>query len=105
MGDVNHISTIVKLLEKPRKKALEKPHVVSEARAQFPQFRNSSSQKFIVLSFWGNLGKTVFDYYKPDDCLIIEGYTLVKTQSNSNPPLQYLEIIVLKVYPFLLILA
>jgi len=102
MGDINYISTVVRLLEEPRKLASENFCSISEARAQLAQVRKNDTQNLITLSFWGNLSETVQSYYKPNDYLIIEGYVLVKTKPTKSLSFQAIKITVLKVYPILL---
>lgn len=101
---VNSISSIVKLLEEPRKKRSGQNISPMEVRAQFPPARNNNSQIFAKLIFWGELSEGVLNYYKPNDYLIIEGYVSLKTKQTTTSFIPHIEITVLKVYPFLLTL-
>lgn len=100
MVDTSYISTIVKVLETPNQKSLNNNLSVTRFRAQLPQIRNTG---IVNLIFWGNLAKTVANYYQANDYIMIEGYlslnnrnllNIVKTRSKK------VEITVLKVYPF-----
>ena len=71
MNDTNYISGIIKILESPKQKILKNNILVTQFRAQIPQFRNT---RMITLTFWGNLARDVATYYKVNDYLIIEGY-------------------------------
>lgn len=106
MNATNYISTTVKILEEPRKKRLKMSMLVTEVRAQVSQVRSNSSQALVCLTFWGNLGQAVSNYYRPNDYLIVEGYISMKTKKTlsieSTNTLKHAEITVFKVYPFLL---
>ena len=102
MGNTNYISSIVKILEEPQKKIL---YSKVEVRAQFCQARNNDLPVLVNLVFWGKLGDTILNYYKPTDYLIVEGYVSIKNKqklTTKNQFLRYAEITVLKVCPFLL---
>jgi hypothetical protein len=102
MGDTNVIGGIVKILEMPRSKYLNKNIPVTHFRVQFSQVRNTS---IVNLIFWGNLAYDVKNFYKINDYILIEGYI-----SNRNKKIfdtvsskyKKVEITVLKVYPILL---
>lgn len=102
MGNTNYFSTIVKVLENPKKTVSQKNTPISKFSAELPQIRKNT---VIHLVFWGNLANHVSMYYQANDYLIIEGYLSIK-DSNSNDPLKKnlkkIEVAVLKVYPFFL---
>src|SRR5687767_483893 len=102
MGNTNYFSTIVKVLENPKKTVSQKNAPISRFRAELAQIRKN---RVIHLVFWGNLANHVSMYYQANDYLIIEGYLSIK-HSNSNDPLKKnfkkIEVVVLKVYPFFL---
>jgi len=100
MGDTNYISTIVKILETPNKKSLDNNILVTRFRAQLPQIRKKG---IVNLIFWGNLAKTVGNYYQANDYILIEGYLSLNNKYILNPVKsnsKKVEITVLKVYPF-----
>lgn len=112
---MNYISTVVKILEEPTTvvKILKEPNrtesetsiLVTEVRAQASQVRSKDSPDLVTLVFWGNLGQVVWEYYRPNDYLLIEGYISIKNKkflSPDPPTLKYIEILVFKVYPFCL---
>lgn len=102
MGNTNYFSTIVKVLENPKKTVSQKTIPISRLSAELPQNRKNL---VINLVFWGNLANHVSIYYQANDYLIVEGYLSIKP-SNSNDPLKKnlkkIEVAVLKVYPFFL---
>lgn len=95
MQDINYFTGIVKILENPIQKFSKNNILVTEFRAQLPQFRNA---RIINLIIWGNLAHDVFNYYKMNDYIIIEGYLSLSKKRNFKK----IEITVLKVYPILL---
>jgi len=103
MGDINHISSIVRILEDPLQKTSKKRIPRTEFRAQFPQTRKNS---IIKLVSWGKLSQDIANYYKTDDYIIVEGYLSLrkdkKATKNQKFPKKKPELTVLKVYPFLL---
>ena len=102
MNDTNYISGIIKILESPKQKILKNNILVTQFRAQIPQFRNT---RMITLTFWGNLARDVATYYKVNDYLIVEGYLSLRNKKKSDPIVaksKKIELTVLKVYPFLL---
>jgi|YelNatPaOPRAMG01_1025707.scaffolds.fasta_scaffold00299_5 hypothetical protein len=106
MADTNYISSIVKILEKPVKKVFTNdtndPISVIKFRVQVPQIRNTI---IISLTFWGNLGEDVLNYYQINDYIIVEGYLSFRDKKVNNlttKNLKKMEISVLRVYPFLL---
>jgi len=78
MGNTNYFSTIVKILENPKKTVSRKNISIIKFRAELPQTREN---KVIHLVFWGNLASYVSTYYQVNDYLIIEGYLSIR---NSN---------------------
>lgn len=102
MVDTNYISSIVKILEPPYEILFNNTILVTKFRAQFPQIRNS---QIVNLIFWGNLASDVSNYYQINDYILIEGYLSLNTKHLLNKGKQSskkFEIIVLKIYPFLL---
>lgn len=102
MNDTNYIGGIVKILETPKQKFLNKNVAVTKFRAQLPQVRKT---KIVNLTFWGNLATDVASYYKTNDYILIEGYLSlrdIQKSSSSIKKAKKVEITVLKVYPFLL---
>lgn len=71
MVDTNYIASIVKILENPISKSLNKTVLTTEFRAQLPQVRNN---RIVNLVFWGNLAHDIINFYKVNDYIIIEGY-------------------------------
>ena len=102
MGDTNLIGGVVKILETPKQKILDKNIPVTQFRVQFPQARNTA---IVYLTFWGNLARDVVHYYKINDYILIEGYISLKDKKNSTKIIsksKQVEITVLKVYPLVL---
>ena len=102
MNDTNYIGGVIKLLETPKQKMLKNNILVTQFRAQIPQFRNT---RLVNLIIWGNLARDVAMYYKTNDYLIIEGYVSLRDKKNSKLTLyksKQVQITILKVYPFLL---
>jgi single-stranded DNA-binding protein len=102
MSDTNFISGVVKILETPKQQIINNNILVTSFRVQFPQVRNNS---IVHLKFWGNLARDVGTYYKINDYILIEGYIALKDKQTGNSNIQMskkIEIIVLKIYPFLL---
>jgi len=97
MNDTNYIGVVIKILESPKQKFLKNNILVTQFRAQIPQFRNT---RIVTLTFLGNLARDIITYYKVNDYLIIEGYISLRNKKNSKS--KKIEITVLKVYPFLL---
>ena len=98
MSNTNLISGIVKILENPKQKLINKTIPVTEFRVQFPQ---SDNDEIIDLIFWGNLGKDVISYYKINDYVIIEGYLSFQNKELFQKS-QKVKISVLKIYPLIL---
>jgi len=96
MTDTNYIGSIVKILEAPRQKTVGKNTLRTQFRVQLPQIRNKMT--IAKLTFWGNLGRDILEYYKVNDYIIIEGYVSISKKKKSKK----VEITVLKAYPFLL---
>ena len=98
MGDINYISSIVKVLENPIQTLFNKNIPITQFRVQLPQVRNNI---IINLVFWGKLSQDIVNYYGIDDYIIVEGYLSVRDKKMLKN-LKKVEITVLKVYPFLL---
>jgi single-stranded DNA-binding protein len=97
MNDTNYFGCIVKILETPRQKTLQKNIVTTQFRVQLPHIRNQTTT-IAKLKIWGNLGRDILDYYKVNDYMIIEGYLSISKKKKSKK----IEITVVKAYPFLL---
>jgi hypothetical protein len=95
MGDTNYIGCIVKILESPRQKTVQKNIKMTQFRAQLPQIRNKN-MTIAKLKVWGNLGRDIVEYYKVNDYIIIEGYVSISKKKKSKK----VELTVLKAYPF-----
>lgn len=99
---MNSIGSIVKIVENPCRKISSENNITVEFRAEIPQIRNKAIVKLI---FWGNLAGDVINYYKINDYIMIEGYLFSQSKDASNlikKESKEVQIIVLKVYPFLL---
>ena len=102
MGDTNYFSGIVKILETPKQRFVKKGTAVTTFRVEVPQNRQN---KMISVMFWGNLGREVKDFYKPNDYILVEGYLSLRTKTNvkfENRRPKQVTLTVLKVYPILL---
>ena len=102
MVDTNYITSLVKILETPKKKVLKKNLLFTKFRVQLPQARGN---KLISLTFWGNLAQDVAKYYTINDYIIIEGYISLRNDpelSFKNPTLKKVEVNALRAYPFFL---
>lgn len=100
---MNYVGALVKVLEAPRQKLINSNTLVIKFRVQLPQMRKI---QIVELVFWGNLAKSVLNYYKINDYILIEGYASIRNTDNLNqmnqPSKKKATITVLKVYPFLL---
>ena len=99
---MNYIGAIVKILETPKQKVINSNTLCIRFRVQLPQIRKIQVVNLIV---WGNLAYEVFNYYKINDYILIEGY--ISYQDNlifekKNKSLKKVRITAIKVYPFLL---
>ena len=101
MGDTNYFSGIVKILENPTSKFINKKTLTTTFRVEIPQIRQN---KIVSLVFWGNLANEVKNYYQINDYILIEGYTSIKNKNapSLNKNSKKIVITVLKVHPFLL---
>jgi hypothetical protein len=102
MVDTNYTSGIVKILENPIQIVFNNNISITKFRVQFPQVRKNI---IVNLVFWGNLGEDVVNYYQINDYILIEGYLSLRDKQITNPIIKNskkVEIMVLKVYPFLL---
>ena len=97
---MNYIGAIVKVLETPKQRFINSNTLVIKFRVQLPQIRKI---RIVELVCWGNLAKSVLNYYKANDYILIEGYVSFRNSENSlNKTSKKVTITVLKVYPFLL---
>lgn len=100
---MNYCTFLVKILKKPEKIYFENDICVSELPVKFYQFKNSSSDLSLNISFWGNLANDVIAYYQLNDYVIIEGYIYFrKKDDKTNLRLKdkQIEISVFKIYPY-----
>ena len=105
MANTNYVSCIVQILEEPRRMTSEQNTTVLKARAQLAEVRTNNLPTLVTLTFWGKLSQAVLNYYQPTDYIVIEGYLSVKDKQDLEQKfssLKYIEITVLKIYPFLL---
>ena len=97
---MNYIGAIVKILETPKPKFEKSNKFVVKCRVQLSQIRKIRT---VTLVIWGNLARSVLNYYKINDYILIEGYISFQANKSSNKKsLKKVIITVLKVYPFLL---
>lgn len=100
---MNYIQSVVKILESPKYKKINKDNHIIEFRAQLPTIKGGS--QIIKLVFKNKLAYDVINYYEKNDYIMVEGYLSIRIKTLLNSSKQNLkkaEIIVLKVYPFLL---
>ena len=81
MNSINYIGTVTRILENPRQKILDNNLLVTIVRAQLPQIRSSN---IVTLIFFGNLAQDVPNYYRVNDCILIEGYLTIQTEQMEN---------------------
>ena len=101
---MNYIESIVKILESPKYKKVNKDNNTIELLTQLPKTRNGS--QIIKLVFQNNLTYDIINYYEKNDYIMVEGYLSIRLDTNLPLPKQKLkkaEIIVSRVYPFLII--
>ncbi len=102
MDQTNYIVGIVKILEIPKEKTINKETSVVKIRVQLSQIRNP---KIVTLIFWDNLAHDIVNYYKINDYLIIEGFLSLRLNQMSEikiKNLKKIEITVIRTYPFIL---
>jgi single-stranded DNA-binding protein len=102
MSDMNSIGAIVKILETPKEKFVNSSTLVTICRVQLSQVRKIRTVKLVI---WGNLARSVLNYYKINDYVLIEGYISLQSTMSSNEtkkPVKKVILTALKVYPFLL---
>jgi single-stranded DNA-binding protein len=97
MADINYVTSMVKILEKPVQKILKGNISVTKFRAQLPQIRNN---RIINIVCWGNLSHDVANYYQVNDYIMIEGYlsSARRPKNNLRQISQKLYITVIKLY-------
>ncbi len=100
---MNYIGALVKVLETPKQQFINSNTLIIKFRVQLPQMRKI---RIVELVCWGNLAKSVLNYYKVNDYILIEGYVSFRNNNNNlnqtNKSLKKVTITLLKVYPFLL---
>jgi len=97
MREINYFGGVVKILENPIQKLINKNNKnisLTKFRGQLSQVR---STKIVNLVFWGILGNNVANFYNINDYILIEGILAVPKKGK----LKKVEITVLKVYPVL----
>ena len=102
MGDTNHFSGIVKVLETPKQRLINSNNLITTFRVEVPQKRKN---KIITLVFWGNLGQEVNKFYRINDYILIEGYISLRPKeiiTVSTRVSKQVTISVLRIYPILL---
>lgn len=97
MANTNYITGIVKILEVPKQRLLNKKILVTEFRASLPQNKGT---KIVTLVVWGELSNRLLNYVKPSDYVLIEGFLALSTLQNSKK--KKIKITVLKTYPIFL---
>ena len=98
---MNYVGSIVKILETPIQKVVDKQVSITEFRVQLPQVRNN---RIVNLVFWGNLARDVTNYYQANDYIMIEGYLSFRDERNNESTLakqnpKKAQITVSKIYP------
>ena len=101
MVDTNYVGSIVRILETPVQKVVDKQILITKFRVQLPQVRNN---RIIDLVFWGNLARDVTNYYQVNDYIMIEGYLSFREKRNNKLKLmkqnsKKAQITVSKIYP------
>lgn len=97
MANTNYITSIVKVLEVPKQRLINKKILVTEFRASIPQIKTS---KIVHLVIWGDLSNRLSNYIKPNDYILIEGFLALAQMQNSKK--KKFKITVLKTYPIFL---
>lgn len=100
---MNYCTFLVKILKKPEKIYFENDICVLELPVKFSQFKNSSCDVSLNISFWGNLANEVIEYYQLNDYVIIEGYISFRKRDNKTNLLlkdKQIEMSVFKIYPY-----
>lgn len=102
MPNINYFSGVVKILETPKQKILNKKQTVIQCRVQLPQVRGN---RVVKLNIWGWSAKNTISNYKVNDYILVEGYMSLRSYS-ANPSFskvpKKIEISATKVYPFIL---
>lgn len=99
---MNYIGAVVKILETPKQKFTNSNTLFITFRVQLSQVRKV---RIVTLVIWGNLARSVLNYYKTNDYILIEGYVSLQSKMSSNgkkKPLKKVRITAFKVYPFIL---
>ena len=92
MSDVNHVESIVKVLEIPTRGFFINDILMTKVRCQLPQYQNTI---IVDLIFWDKLAADILAFYKVNDYILIEGYLGLLVNQKSKK----VEITVLKIYP------
>lgn len=101
MVNTNYIGSIVRILEIPVQKVVDKQILTTQFRVQLPQIRNN---RIIRLVFWGSLARDVTNYYQVNDYIMIEGYLSFRNKRKNKSQLakqnsKEAQITVSKIYP------
>lgn len=99
---MNYIGAIVKILETPKQKFINSNTFFITCRVQLSQVRKIRIVKLVI---WGNLARSVLNYYKINDYILVEGHVSLQAKPSSNEnkkPLKKVIITASKIYPLLL---
>ena len=102
---MNYIIFTAKVLKNSGQSFFQDGTGLTELIVQLPQVRKNNINIILKVTIWGNLSYDVAKYYKPDDYIIVEGYTTIKNTNidNEGPLLnKQVEISAFKLYPLLL---
>ena len=106
MGNLNHFSGVVRILEVPREKNLDHKLTVLKCRVELSQTRNN---RIMMLNVWSQFAKGILENYTIGDYILVEGYLSLKIPSKkrlsikTSKTAKKAEISVVKVYPYILI--
>nr|UHY40800.1 Ycf41 [Thalassionema bacillare]UHY41058.1 Ycf41 [Thalassionema bacillare] len=96
---MNHINSIVQILEISPLKFYDNKIVIVQFRAQLPSIRVKTKRPIILkFSIWGNLAFDLINYYRVNDYMLIEGSFASLLFQNEQP---IININIIRVYPFL----
>lgn len=105
MGNLNHFSGVVRILEVPREKNLNEKLSVLKCRVQLSQTRNN---RLAMLNVWSRFAKDILKNYAIGDYILVEGYLSLKIPSKKRLSIKTsqiskkAEISVIKIYPYIL---
>lgn len=102
MSNTNYFSGIVKIIETPIVYSVKQQIQVTRFRVAVPQKRKNT---IVHLLCWGNLGREVKKFYLPNDYVLIEGYTSIRSKKGktlNRKISKRIFITVTRIYPVLL---